>query len=92
MGRCSGCGEWNTLVETIVQSAKDGQAAHRAASHLVSSNQPQSLSAVPVEKLNRIKLAMEEFNRVLGGGSVPGSLILLGGAPGVGKRTLLLQI
>ncbi|MFQ5575750.1 MAG: DNA repair protein RadA [Anaerolineae bacterium] len=92
MGRCSACGEWNTLVETVVQSAKEGQTGHRAASHLVSSSQPQPLSAVPVEKLNRIKLAMEEFNRVLGGGIVPGSLILIGGDPGVGKSTLLLQI
>ncbi len=92
MGRCNQCGQWNTLVETIVQPAQAGTTTHRAANHIVSSTAPQPLSAVPIERLDRITLPMEEFNRVLGGGIVPGSLTLIGGDPGVGKSTLLLQI
>ncbi|RME51081.1 MAG: DNA repair protein RadA [Caldilineae bacterium] len=92
MGRCPDCGEWNTLVETIVRPQKEGQSAHRAQSYQIAGAAPQPLSAVPVEKLNRIPLSMAEFNRVLGGGLVPGSLILIGGDPGVGKSTLLLQV
>jgi DNA repair protein RadA/Sms len=92
MGRCTECGQWNTLLETIMQPAKPSQVAHRATTFLVSGTTPQPLSAVPIEKLDRLALSMKEFNRVLGGGIVPGSLILIGGDPGVGKSTLLLQI
>jgi len=92
MGRCPKCEEWNSLVETIVQPAKSAQAEHRAKSYLVSASAPQPLSQVPTEKLKRIRVGVEEFDRVLGGGIVPGSLILIGGDPGVGKSTLLLQI
>ncbi len=93
MGRCAECGEWNTLIETIVQSSKSsGGTPHRATSHMVSRTAPQPLSSVPLERIDRIQLPMEEFNRVLGGGIVPGSLTLIGGDPGVGKSTLLLQV
>ncbi len=92
MGRCPKCEEWNSLVETIVQPAKSAKTEHRAKRYLLSAAEPQVLSQVPTEKLNRIKVGVEEFDRVLGGGIVPGSLILIGGDPGVGKSTLLLQI
>ncbi len=92
MGRCNQCGEWNTLIETIVQPTKNDATEHRATSHMVSRSAPQPLSAVPTERLDRIKLPIEEFNRVMGGGIVPGSLTLIGGDPGVGKSTLLLQL
>lgn len=92
MGRCNDCGEWNTLVETLLEPEAGSQGNHRAKTHMVSGTDPVPLSAVPVEKLNRIRLPLEEFNRVMGGGIVPGSLILIGGDPGVGKSTLLLQI
>ncbi len=92
MGRCQKCNEWNSLVETIVQPAKGAQGEHRAKSYLVSASAPQRLSQVPTENLERIRVGVDEFDRVLGGGIVPGSLILIGGDPGVGKSTLLLQI
>jgi len=92
MGRCLNCGEWDTFVETIVRPQKEGQTAHRAQAYQIAGAAPQPLSAVPMEKLDRIPLSMAEFNRVLGGGLVPGSLILIGGDPGVGKSTLLLQV
>lgn len=91
MGRCAECGEWNTLVETVAET-QVGKSTHRAASRMVSSSEAQPLSAVPMERLDRIRLPLEEFNRVMGGGIVPGSLTLIGGDPGVGKSTLLLQL
>ena len=92
MGRCQKCNEWNSLTETIVQPAKGAQGEHRAKSYLVSASAPQRLSLVTTEKHKRITVGVGEFDRVLGGGIVPGSLILIGGDPGVGKSTLLLQI
>jgi DNA repair protein RadA/Sms len=84
-GRCPDCGEWNTLVEEVFQENKSGP---RPA---VVSNAPQKLSEVQSEQIQRIPLNMGEFSRVLGGGIVPGSLVLIGGEPGIGKSTLLLQ-
>lgn len=92
MGRCSKCNEWNTLIETVAQPNKTSGTPHRATSHMVTRTAPQSLADVPMAQLDRIRLPIEEFNRVLGGGIVPGSLTLIGGDPGVGKSTLLLQI
>jgi len=89
MGRCSDCGEWNTLVETVV-----GRTATRAGrTGLVQSpqSQPQLLRDVTADGFERISLAMGELDRVLGSGLVPGSLVLIGGDPGIGKSTLLLQ-
>jgi len=91
MGRCAECGEWNTLVETIVEPPAS-KSTHRAAGRIISGAEARPLSAVPLERLDRIRLPLEEFNRVMGGGIVPGSLTLIGGDPGVGKSTLLLQI
>ncbi len=89
MGRCPDCGEWNTLVETVVETKSvraGGVAAAQAAR-----NQPRLLRDVAADGFARISLAMGELDRVLGGGLVPGSLVLIGGDPGIGKSTLLLQ-
>ncbi|MCW5881362.1 MAG: AAA family ATPase, partial [Anaerolineae bacterium] len=90
-GRCPECGEWNSLVETVVDESK----AARARTVFLgadSGSQPQRLGDVAVDGLTRIELPTQEFNRVLGGGIVPGSLVLIGGDPGIGKSTLLLQV
>lgn len=87
MGRCPDCGEWNTLVETIVESKERSPLSYAAPR-----SKPQRLSEVTSDGLERVQLPMPEFSRVLGGGIVPGSLILVGGDPGIGKSTLLLQV
>jgi DNA repair protein RadA/Sms len=89
MGRCPDCGEWNTLVETIVES-KSARAKRMARSPM-SQNQPRLLRDVAADGFERASLTMGELDRVLGGGLVPGSLVLIGGDPGIGKSTLLLQ-
>jgi len=90
MGRCNNCGEWNTLVETVIEPARPGTVA-RAAKSLIGRSVPVALPDIPADSYQRLQLSMGEFNRVLGGGLVPGSLILIGGDPGIGKSTLLLQ-
>ncbi len=86
LGRCPGCNEWNTFVEQKVTAPARSP---RAASPLT---RPQELSQVAIEAADRFPIPLSEFNRVLGGGLVPGSLILTGGDPGIGKSTLLLQV
>ena len=89
MGRCPGCGAFNTMQEHIEKPA----AAGRAKSAPVGmSRRPQSLSQVDSGDELRFSTGMGELDRVLGGGAVAGSLVLVGGAPGIGKSTLLLQI
>jgi len=87
MGRCPDCGEWNTLVETIVESKERSPLSYAAPR-----SKPQRLSEVTSDALERVQLPMPEFSRVLGDGIVPGSLVLIGGDPGIGKSTLLLQV
>ena len=89
MGRCPDCGEWNSLVETIVESRPSR--AKRMALTSSTQNQPELLRDVAADGFKRVSLAIDEFDRVLGGGLVPGSLVLIGGDPGIGKSTLLLQ-
>ena len=84
-GRCSGCGEWNTLVETAAAPAASGRRGRGAARPAA---QPVPLRDVAVPELARLETRIAELDRVLGGGLVPGSLVLLGGAPGIGKSTL----
>ncbi len=84
LGRCADCGEWNTLVETSVTP--------QASSPTRTGNAPQELAQVSLATVSRIALPLSEFNRVLGGGIVPGSLVLIGGDPGIGKSTLMLQV
>jgi DNA repair protein RadA/Sms len=85
-GRCPSCDEWNTMVEEVVERPKQGRAPVSAV-HAV----PQRLTEISADGLDRFPLPMAEFSRVLGGGVVPGSLVLVGGEPGIGKSTLLLQ-
>jgi DNA repair protein RadA/Sms len=91
VGRCPECGNWNTYVEEQVRAEP---AAHAGGARRVnvSTAQPMPLSEVRFAQANRLRLAMRELNQVLGGGIVPGSLVLVGGDPGIGKSTLLLQL
>jgi DNA repair protein RadA/Sms len=91
MGRCPACGEWNTMEEVIEQPAPKAAAARPALLAGVRST-PQRLPEIPAEDDARLPLPVEEFARVLGGGIVPGSIILVSGDPGIGKTTLLTQI
>lgn len=84
LGKCPGCGNWNSLLEEI--------GPKRAAVHSTRKAKPVSLTDIPNTSLHRFSSGNEELDRVLGGGIVPGSLILLGGDPGIGKSTLLLQV
>lgn len=88
-GRCPGCGAWNTLEEHIEKPVAPGRAK---ASPVGMSRTPQRLSQVDTQTEIRFYTGMGELDRVLGGGAVAGSLVLVGGAPGIGKSTLLLQI
>lgn len=91
VGQCSACKQWNTVVEEVVQKEDKatwetpGNAAKRV-------SRPLLVNEISSEKELRLDTYNKEFNRVLGGGLVPGSLVLIGGEPGVGKSTLLLQI
>jgi len=84
LGRCPGCECWNTFVETVVPALVSHSRRLSTA--------PQELSQISGEETPRLTVAFAEFNRVLGGGIVPGSLVLIGGDPGIGKSTLLLQV
>lgn len=87
LGKCPGCGEWNTFTEEkVTVPVKKG-----AARGLVKSSLPVKLSEIEVTGEQRIRMPSSELNRVLGGGLVSGSLTLIGGEPGIGKSTLLLQ-
>src|SRR5215207_9493188 len=86
-GRCSGCGEWNTLAEEARAPAlRGGGGAARPAGSRAA--RPVRLADVEAVKLARLRTGIGELDRVLGGGLVPGSLVLLGGSPGIGKSTL----
>ncbi len=84
-GRCGGCGQWNTLVEELIEPS----ASALAPAELVT---PTPLADVSLEDAPRLATGFKEFDRVLGGGLVPGSVTLLGGEPGIGKSTLLLSV
>lgn len=86
LGRCPGCQEWNSFVETVVT------ASSQVTTWLYTEeNAPRELSKLKTEAYPRLSFPFTEFNRVLGGGLVTGSLVLVGGDPGIGKSTLLLQ-
>lgn len=89
VGRCPGCGAWNTLEEHIEKPVAPGRAK---SAPVGVSRVPQKLTDVDTDSEIRFSTGMGELNRVLGGGAVSGSLVLVGGAPGIGKSTLLLQI
>lgn len=89
MGQCPGCHAWNTITEEIINTAVKQSATKMGVGGL---SEPVSLSEVSLTDEDRINTGMEELDRVLGGGIVPGSLTLVGGDPGIGKSTLLLQM
>nr|WP_299487107.1 DNA repair protein RadA [uncultured Allomuricauda sp.] len=91
IGQCSSCKQWNTIVEEVVQKEekRDWKSSSNASKK---ASAPLRVSEITNEKELRLDTKDQEFNRVLGGGLVPGSLTLLGGEPGIGKSTLLLQI
>jgi DNA repair protein RadA/Sms len=89
MGKCPNCGAWDSLVETTVEPEPTGSAGTPLP---YGTERPQPLSQVEMGSVTRIPIPMDEFSRVLGGGLVPGSIVLIGGEPGIGKSTLLLQV
>lgn len=90
LGQCKSCGEWNTLVEEVISR----EAAEKPWQAHTSNRTPQlePITEISYSEGKRIKAPGKELNRVLGGGIVPGSVVLLGGEPGIGKSTLLLQL
>src|SRR3954451_8235693 len=85
-GRCPGCGEWNSLVEErAVSASRGGGLGGRASAKAV---RPVPLREVEAAQVARMGTGIAELDRVLGGGMVPGSLVLIGGSPGIGKSTL----
>ena len=90
MGRCPACGEWNTMVEETVVTGKRSSSSSMTVPG--SGNRPVPLSQIDSSVENRISLNNAEVDRILGGGLVEGSLVLVGGEPGIGKSTLSLQI
>ena len=90
-GQCSACKEWNTIVEEVIQK-EDKSTWKTKVNGSTKASKPLSIAEISTDKEERLDVKDQEFNRVLGGGLVPGSLVLLGGEPGIGKSTLLLQI
>ncbi len=91
-GRCPGCGAWDSMVEEVVESENTSAKVTQPVRGLSSASKPTPISQIEGESQERVKLDMEEFARVLGGGIVPGSIVLIGGDPGIGKSTLTLQM
>lgn len=90
MGRCPQCGEWNTLVEEIIKETKYSRTPSRGVGNQTA--KPTALPDIEISSIARVSTTFDEIDRVLGGGIVPGALMLLGGDPGIGKSTLLLQV
>jgi DNA repair protein RadA/Sms len=86
-GQCQSCEEWNTLVETVV----DARQVQRETKAWAPVSPPQRLTEIKADQFQRLPVGIGELSRVLGGGVVPGSVVLVGGDPGIGKSTLLLQ-
>lgn len=87
IGKCPSCGEWNTYIEQVVtKSSKKNQVLYESEKQI-----PQKISEIKSQKEGRISTKIKELDRILGGGLVPGSMILIGGEPGIGKSTLALQ-
>jgi len=84
MGRCPSCGQWNSLIEKEKKEPKNALKGNISP--------PTPIKEISIKGENRIKIGIEEFDRILGGGIVPGSVILIGGDPGIGKSTLMLQV
>ena len=89
LGKCPNCGSWNSMVEEVIQETTDRRVRTTLTGQRM---QPTKIADVIPKKEPRVQTKLAELNRVLGGGVVPGSLILIGGDPGIGKSTLLLQV
>ena len=92
LGKCPNCGNWSTMEEfkeTTSNAKRPSLVQHSEEAH---KTKPMRLDQVSYERVNRVKTSISELDRVLGGGVVPGSLVLIGGDPGIGKSTLLLQV
>ncbi|MCX7908156.1 MAG: DNA repair protein RadA [Ignavibacteria bacterium] len=87
IGRCNYCGEWNTIAETVPFKEKTQKSSEKTTKF-----SPQKLTDIKINLYTRIPSGINEFDRVLGGGFLPGSVILIAGEPGIGKSTLVLQI
>ncbi len=87
-GKCSACGDWNTLKELKIKNAGSNNSKNRKSSNF----EVKKIGEINTSESNRISTGISELDRVLGGGIVPGSIILLGGEPGIGKSTLILQV
>ena len=94
MGKCPSCGDWNTFVEEVIQRDTDKKTPWKSVNSrsLQRANKPISIQQVEYVKEKRLVVCDQELNRVLGGGIVAGSLVLIGGEPGIGKSTLMLQL
>lgn len=90
MGKCPGCGEWNTMSEEVLKSGSPRRAVFAHSNQTV--QKPSPITTIETTQEPRIFTNLKEFNRVLGSGIVKGSLVLIGGDPGIGKSTLLLQV
>lgn len=88
IGRCPACGEWNTYVEEVIYKSSKNLAFKSG----LTAASPVKITSVKSDALTRIDTKISELNRILGGGMVPGSLMLIGGEPGIGKSTLVLQL
>lgn len=91
-GQCNSCKSWNTIAEELIQTSKKGDWKSGSKQEKQRASKPLKISEIDTTKNPRLDSKDSEVNRVLGGGIVPGSLILLGGEPGIGKSTLMLQI
>ena len=93
-GQCTSCKQWNTIAEEVIQKAEKASwdISQTNTSATIRASKPQKVSEISTNAEARINTQNKELNRVLGGGLVPGSLTLLGGEPGIGKSTLMLQI
>ena len=90
MGQCLSCGAWNTLVESVLSDSTDSRKRFSGTSKFGSGI--KNLGSVELEQQDRLSTGLKELDRVLGGGLVAGSVVLLGGDPGIGKTTLLLSL
>lgn len=89
LGKCPSCGTWNQMVEETIPDKTDSRSRVSLSGK---ASKAEAITDITIEKEERVKTKLAEFNRVLGGGVVPGSLVLIGGDPGIGKSTLLLQV
>ncbi len=92
VGKCPSCNQWNTFIEEIIEKPTSKDSWQATTSSTPMKSKARKLKDISTEELSRLNTHSDELNRVLGGGLVPGSVILLGGEPGIGKSTLLLQL